>query len=347
MMQTRCPACGTRFLITPEQLKARQGQVRCGQCQTIFDALATLSDTPPSTVSQPSSPAPASVAPLTTPAATSQASVCPPESSDAARATAETTETAAAATPVTAQDEAADRDPAPHIDADATVDPSTDQPDSPAPPAEQGTISGGAKPETQPAIPSEAEVDTHIMPASLPGSSWHQGVISSSQTQTRKQHSRLWLLLSLLAAVVFAGQVVVQFRSGLTLAFPAIKPLLQAALGTFDIDLPLPHQAEQLSIENSDLQPLANHPGELELTATLKNRAAFAQLPPHLELTLTNAFDQPVLRKILAPSAYLPNQPRQQQSFGPGEEVSLHLILQPAKDLKSPASGYRLYLFYP
>lgn len=41
-MVTRCPACGTSFRVQPDQLAARDGQVRCGQCSTVFDAQATL-----------------------------------------------------------------------------------------------------------------------------------------------------------------------------------------------------------------------------------------------------------------------------------------------------------------
>jgi predicted Zn finger-like uncharacterized protein len=43
-MLTRCPICHTTFRITPDQLKARQGQVRCGQCLAEFSALETLVD---------------------------------------------------------------------------------------------------------------------------------------------------------------------------------------------------------------------------------------------------------------------------------------------------------------
>lgn len=46
-MITKCPECGTLFRVTPEQLQARQGQVRCGRCMTVFDgvkALTTLQD---------------------------------------------------------------------------------------------------------------------------------------------------------------------------------------------------------------------------------------------------------------------------------------------------------------
>jgi predicted Zn finger-like uncharacterized protein len=46
-MVTRCPACETLFRVTPQQLQAHRGQVRCGRCMTVFDgfkALATLPD---------------------------------------------------------------------------------------------------------------------------------------------------------------------------------------------------------------------------------------------------------------------------------------------------------------
>ncbi|MDQ2917500.1 MAG: zinc-ribbon domain-containing protein, partial [Pseudomonadota bacterium] len=35
---TRCPGCGTVFRVTAEQLKLREGQVRCGHCRAVFDA---------------------------------------------------------------------------------------------------------------------------------------------------------------------------------------------------------------------------------------------------------------------------------------------------------------------
>ena len=37
---TRCPGCATVFRVTPDQLALRSGQVRCGQCKTVFDGLA-------------------------------------------------------------------------------------------------------------------------------------------------------------------------------------------------------------------------------------------------------------------------------------------------------------------
>ena len=39
---TRCPQCDTAFRVTTQQLQASGGQVRCGHCEAVFDAFATL-----------------------------------------------------------------------------------------------------------------------------------------------------------------------------------------------------------------------------------------------------------------------------------------------------------------
>lgn len=39
---TRCPACATTFRVTPVQLSARSGRVRCGKCNAVFDGVANL-----------------------------------------------------------------------------------------------------------------------------------------------------------------------------------------------------------------------------------------------------------------------------------------------------------------
>ncbi|MDP2640770.1 MAG: zinc-ribbon domain-containing protein, partial [Betaproteobacteria bacterium] len=43
-MITHCPSCHTHFRVHAEQLAARAGQVRCGKCNRVFDALEHLSE---------------------------------------------------------------------------------------------------------------------------------------------------------------------------------------------------------------------------------------------------------------------------------------------------------------
>jgi predicted Zn finger-like uncharacterized protein len=41
---TSCPACSANFYVTPEQLSAHRGDVRCGKCSLVFNALDRLSE---------------------------------------------------------------------------------------------------------------------------------------------------------------------------------------------------------------------------------------------------------------------------------------------------------------
>lgn len=43
---TRCPSCGTRFKVVADQLRISQGWVRCGMCQSVFDASQDLQSVP-------------------------------------------------------------------------------------------------------------------------------------------------------------------------------------------------------------------------------------------------------------------------------------------------------------
>ena len=42
MLITTCAHCQARFRVSPEQLNARQGQVRCGQCERVFNGFESL-----------------------------------------------------------------------------------------------------------------------------------------------------------------------------------------------------------------------------------------------------------------------------------------------------------------
>jgi len=58
---TRCPACRTAFRLVADQLRLRQGLVRCGQCDTVFDAREHLIEVPAPAAAPASSPASAPV----------------------------------------------------------------------------------------------------------------------------------------------------------------------------------------------------------------------------------------------------------------------------------------------
>lgn len=69
-LTTRCPQCGTSFKVVPDQLRVRNGLVRCGACSTVFDGRACL-------VPAPGAPV-ASTAPASAPLPSSAAAVAAP-----------------------------------------------------------------------------------------------------------------------------------------------------------------------------------------------------------------------------------------------------------------------------
>jgi len=160
----------------------------------------------------------------------------------------------------------------------------------------------------------------------------------------RPRRSRLWWPASVLALLVLAVQGAYRYRGELALALPQAKPLIQGVCAQLGCDVPLPRRVEMLSIESSDLQADNVTPSVMVLTATLRNRAAFTQALPALELSLTNPQDQTVARRVLMPREYVPKNARTESGFSAGGEMQVRVYIEAAA-LK--ASGYRLYLFYP
>jgi hypothetical protein len=106
---------------------------------------------------------------------------------------------------------------------------------------------------------------------------------------------------------------------------------------------PLP-EIGALSIEASDLQADPAHRGLLILSATLRNRAGFSTAYPYLELTLTDAKDEVVVRRAIAPADYLKASTDSAGGIPGNGEVGIKLFIDASM---TSQAGYRLYLFYP
>lgn len=268
-MLTRCPHCQTTFRVTTEQLKVRQGRVRCGACQSVFDALETLADEPCFV------PPPAAEAP-------------PPE----------------------------------EVQAGPSLKPPPEA--VPEPPPE---------PEPEPEPPPEPEPEpADLAPAVLPE------IWEAPPPPPRRWPWALGAIALLLAGIV---QLLYLFRVELAVAAPELRPLLLAGCELAGCDVPRPRRPELVGIESSDLAPAGEQ--RLLLTATLQNRAPFAQEYPHLELSLTDTRDAVLVRKVFAPADWLPAGRDAAAGFPARDEVAIRLLLE----TDVPAVGYRLYLFYP
>ena len=168
----------------------------------------------------------------------------------------------------------------------------------------------------------------------------------------RKPVSPLLRTLSALATGVLGGVLAVQciylYRMEIARALPGLRPLMTQACATLGCEIPFPRDAELIALDASDLQSEPGKPGQYLLHATVNNRAEYAQAWPHLELTLTDAGDMPIARRVLAPEEWLPadqrNTAQDAASFASRKAVSARIAFA-VPDLAP--TGYRVYIFYP
>lgn len=152
-----------------------------------------------------------------------------------------------------------------------------------------------------------------------------------------------WLAPTLLL-LVLVGQVVVHYRGEVALFVPEFKVQIKAVCEALGWELPLPRRPELMSIESSDLRADTTNPAVMVLAATLRNRAAFAQTYPALELTLTDLQDRPLARRVLSAQQYLGETARIDSGFAANSELPVKVFIEAAS---LGAAGYRLYLFFP
>lgn len=143
--------------------------------------------------------------------------------------------------------------------------------------------------------------------------------------------------------LLLAGQTAYFYRVELASRMPAMRPYLEQACGWIDCTVPLPHNADLLKIESSDLEADTESPSKVTLATTVSNHASYRQAYPLLELTLTNHADQGVARRVFTPNEYLPAANDIKGGMAANSETVVRLSLD-LGDLN--AVGYRLYVFY-
>jgi hypothetical protein len=163
--------------------------------------------------------------------------------------------------------------------------------------------------------------------------------------RSQKYGKAMKIAMAIGIPILLAGlalQAATTFRDTLAANYPQLKPTLVAVCQPFGCKVSLPTQLDALSIEQGELASLAEN--TFSFSTVLRNQSKASQAWPHIELTLNDNADKPVLRRVFAPHEYLPNAAEAVKGFGPRSEQSVKLYFE-LKELK--ASGYHIAIFYP
>jgi predicted Zn finger-like uncharacterized protein len=156
------------------------------------------------------------------------------------------------------------------------------------------------------------------------------------------------------ACVALAGllffQVVFSQRNHLAAANPAIKTSFESLCQAIGCKIEPFKNIDAFKIDSSSFQKAQTTAGEpasaqvFALKLTLKNSSDMPVAMPAVELTLTEAGDKPVLRRVLLAKDFGFNSTALAANGDWTGEMKLAVTSNP--DMP-PVSGYRVFLFYP
>lgn len=155
-------------------------------------------------------------------------------------------------------------------------------------------------------------------------------------------------LICLFAFMLLVVQLLLGSRNVLAATVPMLRAPLQTVAGWVGLEIEPPRDLQAVTIESFELHAIEK-PGQLALSALLRNRAGHAVQWPALEVALTDGQGTLLIRKVLLPREYFQGLPADasrhaESGMNPRAELPLKLTLE-ARDLA--ASGYSVTLFYP
>ncbi len=346
-MITVCPKCALTLAVTAVDLRVGQGQVRCGRCAAVFNALAGLQDDLAETMEQSRPPelAPEQTAfdPVDTDIATPgtsfvsapTANMEDPSAESAAPGTAITIDTPTSAfAGKELAGELADALPEAANDADTQAPPSAN--DDNIDPVAANDESLNPEPLLPPLQELEVQVESVIDQQPADSASVDRDPESALPTEPR--HPRRWLWGSVGLVALLASQFLHINRESLA-ARDGLRAPLSAFYGLFGVTLQPRWQPAEFAVQRRG-EMVANNQGAMTLRATVHNRAANSQPLPLLRIILLDRFGARIAARDLLPAEYLPATVAANLQFvGAGQRLDAEVTLA---DPGINAAGFEL-----
>jgi predicted Zn finger-like uncharacterized protein len=329
-MLTQCPNCQTTFRVTTEILRVADGQVRCGRCQTQFDALERLIDEnePAQHRSARATHAPPPPAPIEVEEPAAQEDITlegrhieisgryrmPDSPRGEPRIREETVEEWVEIDDIDEPDEAgtieveeASIDEAEPVDIEVTEDEAYEEEEAEAEQAHEEL-----------AETAEPEVDL-------------------LSTPRRPSVAPVWKILAGPLVLLLVIQFVHTYRHTLA-RHPRLGPAIVSLYGALGVNLQPDWDLHAYEILQWHLGSDPAQPGTLKVRASLKNVASFAQPYPLLKLVLEDRWGERVREREFEPAEYLDPGIAPDRLLAPAQQATATIsIVDPGPD----AEGFR------
>ncbi len=334
-MLTQCPNCQTIFRVTSEILRVAEGQVRCGRCQTQFDALARLIDEDDNGDLQIVQ---TSITADETPADTIE--VEEPETHEDITLEGRRIEISGTYRALGGKDESVheevieewvnldDTEPQTHAEGApeaAAQDTASEPADEPAPVAEPTRIRRATRQpfgniSRTPRSATDPELELLAAPA-----------------DRAPPTSRVWQWLAAPLLLILLIQIVHAHRGTLA-RNPKLGPTVLSVYRALGLSLTPEWNLHAYEIRQWGVISDPSVPGTLKVRASVKNLAEFPQPYPLLKLVLEDRWGEQVRAREFEPREYLDSTSAAERMMAPAQEANATIaIVDPGPD----AEGFR------
>lgn len=176
-----------------------------------------------------------------------------------------------------------------------------------------------------------------------PGTAPEPSFVRAARRQALWRKPAVRAVLGLLVIVLTAAlllQIALQQRNYLAAAWPQWRPYLEAACAPLQCHVGAYREISSVVVDSSSFDKLQGN--DYQFVITLKNQSDMELEMPAVELTLTDAGDQPVLRRVFA----LPDLSAPAMLAARGEwAATLQMQLAPLDSAR--IASYRVLAFYP
>lgn len=228
----------------------------------------------------------------------------------------------------------------------SSADAETSAGDVPSPPQIEGNTTGASDDADWPSREADEELEVseeQPLEEAVSGAALEPSFVRTARRQALWRKPAVRAVLGLVVVLLTAAlllQVALQQRNYLAAAWPQWRPYLEIACVPLQCRVGAYREISSVVVDSSSFNKLRGN--AYQFVITLKNRSGMELEMPAVELTLTDASDQPVLRRVFT----LPDLSAPATLTARGEwAATLQIQLAPADSAR--IAGYRVLAFYP